>query len=180
MCGDKLSYHLFIDSSKKYVITGNETTDNFYYNIQGLLPNEHEKYYVQLEYVLLLHNATADTKTYKPFDSRIFNVMINFDKGENIYDAENYLNVYTGICESYKKYSYWNTSSNAVNYDYNMDKSCSDGYNGPVILINRPRNIINIKILNGSDEQLLDIDGGTINKTKIMLKFTPFIECHHK
>lgn len=177
MCGDKMKYHLFIDSNDRLKDNdGNDigTHQNFYYNIQGFLSDEYEKYYMNVEYVIINHNQANDAVTYVPYNSYTYNVLVNFVKGSNIYDAESFVNIYNGPTKNYDKQPYWKSNTNAVDYSYSLSDPVLYGYKGPKIVIYRPKNIINIKIMNDNDTALVDVDATVIPGVKMLLKFTPF------
>ncbi len=174
-----MDYHLFIDSNSKYRVTGNDTPSNFYYNVEGFLPDEYEYYYVKLEYVIINHNIdTVDAFTYLPYDSYTYNIMIDFRTGSNIYSDDSYLNIFSGPTHQYKKDPYWKTTTNTVGNTYSLNIPNIEGRNGPSLIINRPQNVINIKILNNDGGELLDVDTppATIPRIKMLLKFSPYID----
>ena len=172
----KMEYHVFIDSNENYEVTGADTHSNFYYNIRGFLPDKYEKYYVKADYVIIDHNATANA--FYPYNgSRTLNVLINFNKGYNIYDNYTYLVMHSCLTERYDIIPYWNTTTAAVGYYNTMNKPCLYVKDGPELIIDRPDNIINIKIVTDADAIPLDANGGVIPRTRILLRFRPFIEC---
>ena len=172
MTKEKIRYHAFIDSEYKYYTT--DTPQNFSYNIEGFLPiPENLNYIVNIEYVQIYHNTSADDETYIPYYSYSYNVMINFVKQNNILSNDQYINMYCGNTADYKKSPYWNATTNTVNYDYSMSVSTLLGRDGPKFYIYKPKSIINIQILNDDGTALLDALGGVIPRVRLLLKFKP-------
>jgi hypothetical protein len=184
MCKEKMSYHLFIDSNNGYTVTGTETetAGNFYYNIQGFLPDDYRKYYVKMEHILIQHNLGTNNKgesTYIPYAPYIYNVMINFNKGDNIYSSDGYVNVYTGRTEDYERYYYYDYDNSTQEYAEYLNKTALEGRDGQKIIIDKPKNIINIKVvdsINGSIMLDTNTPANDIPFLQMLLTFIPFEE----
>ncbi len=178
MTKEKMEYSLFMDSD--YTSGGNDISSNFYYNIQGLLPVEYKKYYVKIESIMIQHtyDDTAGYINYIPLNSTFYRVMINFDKGYNIYSNDNYVEMFIDKTIQYVKTFYFDNNANSVeNIDF-LNIPCIKGRNGPEVLINRPKNnTIHVQILDDTGNNITNLGGTDLEQhVKILLKFTPFIE----
>ena len=172
MTKEKIRYHVFIDSDNTYYRT--DTPQNFWYNIEGFLPiPENLNYIVNVEYVHIYHNLSADETTYVPYNSYTYNVMINFVKSDKILSNDQYINMYCGNTIDYDRRPYWNTTTDAVIYDYSMNKTALFGKDGPKFYIYKPYPIMNIQILNDNGTALLDANTKVIPRVKLLLKFKP-------
>ena len=101
----------------------------------------------------------ADATTYLPYYSYSYNVTINFAKSDNILSTDKYINMYSGSTVDYERHPYFNSTTNAVVYDYSMSEPNLIGRDGPKFYIYKPYPIINIQILN-DDGQI----GGSLQR----------------
>lgn len=197
MCGEKMEYQLFINYPKSNVIGTNETGSNFSYSIQGLLPIEHKKYRVKMEHIIIEHKEGVNNigdPTYLEYTPAIYNVLINFNKGPHIYSSddyvinrysvdpllpisyysENYVNVYTGLTKKYEKHYYYDVAAGVPDFVTLLTVQALEGRNGQEIIIDRPRDIINIKIVDAvTGSTMSNAENLGIYGLRMLLKFTP-------
>ena len=141
-------------------------TNDFYYNIGGILPQDITYFKVQvLEYIIPYHGINT-------YDSQAFEIRADFGSS-SIYHSDNIPETSLMI-SNLKDYLVYYNNVNGV--DYLENKSEFNIKPGPEIIINRPRDIINIQLIATDNNQLLVTDEQVPSNPidwYMLLKFTP-------